>query len=233
MSPMQSDLSYYFTLPDKSQLAYHFSFDGERYILQQENPNPDPWCELHFQQCAHCPYKGGKGPQYCPAAQQLALVVEDVDHLVSYDRVEIKVVTPQREVYKETSVQEAVGSLLGLIFASCGCPHTEFLLPMARYHLPLASPEETLWRACGSFLLAQYFRGECGDPTEALDDVLRRYENLQVLNGAMVKRLRSQVSTDSCLNAIVLLDNYAKHFPYYLEKSIHRLKPLYAAYLVP
>ena len=229
---MQSNLSYYFTLPDDSTLEYHFSFDGERYVLEREDPSPPPWSELHFQQCPHCPYKGGKGPKYCPAAQQLSLVVEDVDHLVSYERVTIKVENSQRTITQETSVQEAVGSLLGLIFASCGCPHTEFLLPMARFHLPLASAEETLWRACGSFLLAQFFRKENGETPEMLDDVLRRYENLETINRSMAKRLKSQVSTDSCLNAIVLLDNYAKHFPHYLEKSIHRLKPLYVAYLM-
>ncbi len=229
---MQSNLSYYFTLSDDSTLEYHFTFDGERYVLERENSNPPPWSELHFQQCPHCPYKGAQGPKYCPVAQQLSLVVKDVDHLVSYQRVNIKVVTSQRTIIQETSVQEAVGSLLGLIFASSGCPHTEFLLPMARFHLPLASAEETLWRACGSFLLAQFFRKESGETPEMLDDVLRRYENLETINRAMARRLKSQVSTDSCLNAIVLLDNYAKHFPYYLEKSIHRLKPLYVAYLM-
>jgi len=48
-----------------------------------------------------------------------------------------------------------------------------------------------------------------------------------------VKRLKSQINSDACPNAIVLLDNYAKHFPHYLENSINRLKPLYAAYLMP
>ncbi len=229
---MQSNLSYFISLPDGETLQYHFTFDGERYVLERESPTPPPWTELHFQQCPHCPYKGGKGPAYCPAAQQLSLVVDDVDHLVSYETVSLKVVNSQRTISQETSVQEAVGSLLGLIFASCGCPHTEFLLPMARFHLPLASAEETLWRACGSFLLAQFFRQESGETPEMLDDVLRRYENLEAINTALAKRLKSQVNTDSCLNAIILLDNYAKHFPRYLEKSIHRLKPLYIAYLM-
>ncbi|MEH6345821.1 MAG: hypothetical protein V7785_12090 [Bermanella sp.] len=229
---METHLSYQFTLPDESILEYRFHFDGERYVLQKEQNTPPPWSELPFQQCSHCPYKGTKGPNFCPMAQQLSLVVEDVDHLMSHDKVEMRVDNGQRIIMQEADVQEAVGSLLGLIFASSGCPHTEFLLPMARYHLPLASAEETLWRACGSFLLAQYFREENNEPGEKLEDVLRRYQNLESINRAMVKRLKNQVATDSCLNAIVILDNYAKHFPKFLEQSIQNLKPLYATYLM-
>jgi hypothetical protein len=228
---MNSDLRYLFTLPDQSTLEYLFKLEGERYVLQNQNRQPPPWSELHCQQCAHCPYKGGKGPAFCPAAQQLSLVVEDVNELMSYDKIEMRVETSQRTLVQQTSVQEAVSSLLGLLFASSGCPHTEFLLPLARYHLPMATPEETIWRACGSFLLAQYFRENNNETPEKLEDILRRYQNLEDINRAMVKRLRNQVSSDSCLNAIVVLDNYAKHFPSFLEKSIHNLKPLYASYL--
>ena len=228
---MNSDLRYQFTLPDGSKLEYLFKLDGERYILQNQHREPPPWSELHCQQCAHCPYKEGNGPTYCPAAQQLSMVVEDVNELMSYDKVEMRVETSQRTLIQQASVQQAIGSLLGLLFASSGCPHTEFLLPLARYHLPMASPEETIWRASGSFLLAQYFREKNNETPEKLEDVLRRYQNLEGINRAMVKRLRNQVSTDSCLNAIVVLDNYAKHFPNFLEKSIHNLKPLYASYL--
>jgi len=229
---MQSDLLYKFTLPDERVLTYGFQFDGERYQLDREVDVAEPWCELHFQQCSHCPYQGS-GPKYCPAASQLSLIVKEVDHLVSYDRIHLKVESKQRTIEQDSSVQEAVSSLLGLVIASCGCPHTEFLLPMARFHLPLASAEETLWRACGNFLLAQHFKSESGSSTELLSDILRRYENLEVINSALVKRLKSQINSDACPNAIVLLDNYAKHFPHYLENSINRLKPLYAAYLMP
>lgn len=230
---MATDLTYIIELPDADSLKYHFSFDGERYILNKENPEPAPWTELAFKQCSHCPYQQGTGPKYCPAAYQLSLVVDDVDNMMSYEQVPVKVISQHRTIQQTSSIQETVSSLLGLIFASCGCPHTEFLLPMARFHLPFATAEETLWRSCGSFLLAQYFRAEDGCQKELLTDILRRYENLEMINVALVKRLKSQVHSDACPNAIVLLDNYAKHFPLYLDRSIERLKPLYASFLVP
>ena len=232
MADLSSQIIYIINLPDDSPLEYQFTFDGERFVLNKENEQPAPWTELTFKKCKHCPYQAGSAPKYCPAAYQLSLIVEDVDHLVSYERVHVTVQNRQRTIQQESSVQEVVSSLLGLILASSGCPHTEFLLPMARFHLPFASAEETLWRACGSFLLAQYFRGEEQAQTEMLSDILNRYENLEVINAALVKRLKSQINSDACPNAIVLLDNYAKHFPLYLDKSIERLKPLYSAYLM-
>ena len=44
--------------------------------------------------------------------------------------------------------------------------------------------------ACGSFLLAHFFRKENGETPEMLDDVLRRYQNLATINRTMAKRLK-------------------------------------------
>lgn len=229
---MSSDLLYQFSLPNQKELSYDFEFDGERYILITKDPKAPPWAELSFQQCHHCPYKDSSSPKYCPAALQLAQVVQGIDHLVSYDRVHVTIKTPARVVDQDSSAQEAISSLLGLVLASSGCPHTEFLLPMARFHLPLASSEETLWRTCASFMLAQYFRQENGESPEDLSGLLRRYDNLETLNKYLAKRLRSQLDQDACLNAIVLLDSYAKTLPHFLHQTINNLKPLYASYLL-
>ena len=218
-------ISYQFHLPKAQTIEYIFEFNGERFVLQRKKVQPPPWAELHCQQCRHCPYKEGSGPKHCPAASQLSMVVADLDVLASFEEIQVRIQCGDR------IVKQAIGSLLGLLLACSGCPHTEFLLPMARFHLPLASAEETLWRASSSFLLAQYFRLQNGKKAEGLEGLTRRYENLEVLNTAMVKRLRNQVDTDSCLNAIVLLDNYAKMYPHFLERSLQELKPLYQGYL--
>lgn len=225
-------LRYQFDLPQGDQIQYLFEFDGQRYQLKsRSHTEPPPWALMHCQQCRHCPYQGGSGPKHCPAAVQLARVVKDLDVLASYDDIHVHIETPERTIDGKTNAQSAISSLLGLLFASSGCPHTEFLLPMARFHLPLASPEETLWRASGSFLLAQYFKQKNNEPSEGLEGLTRRYENLEVLNSGMAKRLRNQVDKDSCLNAIVLLDNYAKMYPMFLEKSLSNLRNLYQGYL--
>jgi len=229
---MSSNLLYQFSLPDGKEISYPFEFDGERYNLITTDLKTPPWAELSFQQCHHCPYQDSSSPKYCPAALQLAQVVKGIDHLVSFDRVHVRVETSHRIVEQESSAQEAISSLLGLVLASSGCPHTEFLLPMARFHMPLASSEETLWRTCASFMLAQYFRKENGETPEELSGLLRRYDNLETLNSYLAKRLRSQLDQDACLNAIILLDTYAKSLPHFISKTINNLKPLYATYLL-
>jgi len=51
---------------------------------------------------------------------------------------------------------------MGLVIATSGCPHTLFLKPMARFHLPLASVTETIYRASAMYLTAQYFLKQDG-----------------------------------------------------------------------
>ncbi len=229
---MSDQLTYAFSLPDTPTIAFDFKYDGERYKLITTDQQRPPWAELSFQQCHHCPYQDASSPRYCPAALQLAQVVRQIDHLVSFDAVDVTVTVEHRTVQQTTSAQEAISSLLGLILASSGCPHTEFLRPMARFHLPLANAEETLWRTCASYMLAQYFRQENGEAPEDLEGLLRRYEHLETLNTYLAKRLRSQLDKDACLNAITLLDSYAKRLPHYIKHAIEELKPLYQSYLM-
>jgi hypothetical protein len=46
---------------------------------------------------------------------------------------------------------------MGLLIAGSSCPYTHFFKPMARFHLPFANKDETLWRAAATYLLARYF----------------------------------------------------------------------------
>ena len=52
----------------------------------------------------------------------------------------------------------AIRSLIGLIMALSGCPHMEFFKPLARFHLPWASLEETTLRSASIYLLMQFFK---------------------------------------------------------------------------
>ncbi len=58
-------------------------------------------------------------------------------------------------MYAETTAQQAMSSVLGLIMATAGCPWTDRLRPMARFHLPFASDAETLYRSISMFLLSR------------------------------------------------------------------------------
>lgn len=120
---------------------------------------------------------------------------------------------------------------MGLIMATSGCPRTAFLKPMARFHLPFASEEETVYRVTSMYLLAQYFLGLEGQTDDdGFSGLTRLYGELEYVNTAMAKRLRAATETDSSLNAIVLLDLFAKTVPWALNRSLSDLRHLFAPY---
>jgi hypothetical protein len=122
--------------------------------------------------------------------------------------------------------------MMGLVIATSGCPRTAFFKPMARFHLPLASKEETIFRATSMYLLAQYFLKKDGHFADLELKGLRRiYDNMQIINRATVERLRAATKTDSSINAIVILDNYAKSMPFAIEKSLEDIRYLFSSFL--
>jgi hypothetical protein len=122
---------------------------------------------------------------------------------------------------------------MGLVIATCGCPHTAFFKAMGRFHLPLSSNEETLFRATSMYLLAQYFLTMEGRPARLeLEGLTKIYRNMQIVNVAIANRLRSTSISDSSINAIVILDNFAKSLPHAIEKSLKDLRHLFLPFFL-
>ena len=64
--------------------------------------------------------------------------------------------------------------------ATGGCPALAKLRPMARFHLPFATREETLFRSASAYLLGQYFLKERGEPHElGLEGLGALYEEIR------------------------------------------------------
>jgi hypothetical protein len=220
-------ISYRFDLPDGTQKALDLAFDAETFRLLTPTiaPRPD-WTELQFRQCANCPLKP-TGHTHCPAALHMAPAVYSLQDLVSYDRLGVTVQQSARTIQAEVSAQRAMSSVLGLIMATSGCPWTDRLRPMARFHLPFATEAETLYRSVSMFLLARELNvvGEGG--YEALHTL---YENLHVVNRDMSRRLGAATRTDPARNAMALLDVYAALLPIALESSLAEFAPLFDAW---
>ncbi len=122
--------------------------------------------------------------------------------------------------------------MMGLVIATCGCPHASFFKAMGRFHLPLASNEETIFRATSMYLLAQYFLKMEGRRADLeLEGLTNIYHNMQIVNVAIANRLRSTSMSDTLINAIVILDNFAKNLPYAIEKSLKDLRHLFLPFL--
>ncbi len=185
------------------------------------------WCKLDFHQCPNCPLQVETTP-YCPLATRLVKIMATFQDVSSYDEVEINVTTPERVVSKNTTVQRAVSSLMGLVMATSGCPLMSFLKPMARYHLPLATEEETLFRAVSTYLLSQYFRHKQSQSTDfELRNLKKIYSEIGTVNMAMASRLSAVSTQDSAVNAVVLLDIFAKMLPYSIEESLGDIRYLF------
>jgi hypothetical protein len=221
-------IRYRFDLPDGSKTTLEFAFDSTDFRLSNAAPADPPfWTKLGFNQCANCPLNALEQP-HCPAALQMASALEPLKALVSFDTVGVTVVQAERAVYAETSAQQAMSSVLGLIMATAGCPWTDHLRPMARFHLPFASEIETVYRSVSMYLLARELASPNG--TQGFAALEHLYVNLHIVNRDMSRRLGAATRTDPARNAMALLDSYTTLLPAALERSLDELKPLFDAW---
>ncbi len=230
MEPIQ--IRYLFRLPDQTTRDFTLQLDPEQLLLTGHLTDALPdWTQLDFEQCGHCPLSVAEVPN-CPLAASLVGVIDLSREVLSHDEVEVIVITAERAIRNRTTAQRGISAIMGLISATSGCPHTRFLKPMARFHLPFATEEETIYRAASMYLMGQYFRRLHGQEADLdLDGLAECYRNLQSVNQAMIQRLRSASEKDSAANALVLLDLFAKAMPYSIEDSLEEVRYLFAPYL--
>jgi hypothetical protein len=221
-----------------AKLVYRFSFpDGRTESLDagvEASTSALPaWTELGFHQCANCPLST-QDTQRCPMAVRLVPLVALFEKVRSYDDVSAQVESDERTVTKRTSVQKVLRSLMGLLSASSNCPHIEFLKPMAHYHLPFSSREETVYRVVSTYLLAQYFLRQQGKPADAgIQGLKGHYQALQQVNQGMAARLGAirDEQGDSSVNALVLLDLFAQSLPDSIDSDLEELLPAFQEFL--
>jgi hypothetical protein len=214
-------------MKDGDKEVFDLKLDGRSLVLREPiTKSPPPWTRLEFQQCPHCPVSTDRY-RHCPLAINLVNMIKRFDRLISYDQIKVEVLTAERLISRDTSAQEGISSLMGLLIATSKCPYTDFFKPMARFHLPFANELETVWRATANYLMAQYFLILSGDRHDLdLEGLAQIYKDIQMLNAAIVGRLRVAGKEDSAVNALVHLDIFAKLLSPGLEESLNSLQPL-------
>jgi hypothetical protein len=225
-------IEYRFILPDKRETLFELNIDPlTMTIIGATGEQPLPaWTALQFRQCPNCELECTTTP-YCPVAVNLAPLIRTCGALVSHDALEVIVTTPERTISATTTNQRAVSSLLGLIMATSACTRTEYLKPMARFHLPFASEDETVYRTGSMYLLAQYFRRQEGlDYSLDFQGLAEIYRNLQIVNRALAERVRAAISEDATVNAIVLLDLLSNAVAWSIEDNLKEFKILFSRY---
>ena len=225
-------IKYIFKWPDAGEDSYELVLDSVTLDIISPRPGEIPqWAMLDFNKCPSCPLDARNSP-HCPLALALVSLNSSFAHLASYEKVHVVVVTVERTTMKDTTAQQAVSSLMGLISPCSGCPHTRFFKPMARFHQPFATGLETIYRASSMYMLAQYFLKTEGKEADhglaGLNDI---YRSLHEVNTHCAMRLRHGASNDSTVNAVVLLDMFAKSMPYAIEESLEELGHLFHPFL--
>ena len=218
--------NYQFNFSDGHQKEFRVDFDNQslRSKLSDEDEFPD-WAQLEFNQCINCPLTADDY-LYCPLAVNLVPIIYWSQDLVSYDKVEVVITSIEREVRVHADLQRAISSLLGLLMSSSACPKMKFLKPLARFHLPLATHEETIFRAVSATLLKEYFsnKKENEDPLKLLKE---QYQDLQNLNRFIAERIRCAIKRDAAVNAIVLLDVLSKRVSFSIDDSLKQIRYLF------
>ncbi len=220
--------SYQFRQPGDEVIQIDLKIDSETTTLISEHESELPsWTNLEFQQCFNCPLNVEESP-HCPVARNLFPLIDRCSSMVSFEEIDVRIVTNDRVILAHTTAQHAVSSVLGLVMATSPCPYTSYLKPMAHFHAPLSGEEEGIYRTVSMYLLTQYFRSKkglsCDYDVAGLTEI---YQNLKVVNRAMAERLRAAIKEDAAVNAIILLDLLTQAVTWSIEDELEEIEYLF------
>jgi hypothetical protein len=225
-------ITYRFDLPNGQRHSFVVELDSDTGEYSSPAPAETPeWTQLAFHQCSGCPFSANV-VRRCPVAVRLSEVIDRFADLVSYDQLQVTAETEERAVTATITAQQGLASLMGLIMASSGCPHTAVFRPMARFHLPFSSELETAFRVASMYLLAQHFAAREGVPVDIeLKNLANVYQGVHQVNRGIAQRLRAAIRQDAIVNAVVLLDVYTSLVPGAVEELLSEIKPTFSALL--
>jgi hypothetical protein len=195
-------------------VSYKFVFsDGTEKLIEVLLDRGPPsaaltrpaWTALGFRQCPNCPLKPEQ-VSHCPAALDLAPTIIAFAEIISHDRAQVVVETPERVVGKECQVQTALQSVVALIMATSGCPILGRMRGLAYTHLPFATMDESMFRVLGGYLLRQLLLHRNGGEADwELEGLKAHYADLEILNRAFKSRVDAASEQDSTINAVAAL----------------------------
>jgi hypothetical protein len=226
-------VTYEFEFQNGEKLIYPLTLDKETvsFLLNPQGPFPS-WTKLEHYQCIVCPLTKDR-VAHCPIAVNIADLIEHFKEVKSTERVRIIVYTAERTFMKEAPVQKGLSSIFGIIMATSNCPIMNFLKPMARFHLPFSTDEETIVRSVSMYLLSQYFIAKKkGQPDLSLKHLDRAYSMVQKVNRGICNRISSVVREnrsqgDAASNAIVILDTLSQLLKAEIEENLDSFAALF------
>lgn len=217
-------IEYMFKFEDGKQLSFKVDPSEKKKRNLEDVPE---WVNLGCEKCSNCPLNEADNP-VCPVALELHEIVDKTADMLSYKSSRIVVKTIERSYFKDTDLQSGLFSLLGLIMANCDCPHFSFLKPLAKFHLPFSNIQETLFRSASTHLLQKFFENKANkDKKIDLLDLLENYKQLEIVNKAILERIKIMSKGDANKNAIVCLNIYAQMFSAEFDNEFEMLEEIF------
>jgi hypothetical protein len=225
-----SNIIYKLSFDDGTEEVFDIAIDQQNsslYLPKTYQPE-SKWVRLDYYKCENCPLSSIDHP-VCPLAYSISYYFFKNNHKISFDVVDVEVETSQRTYLKNTTLQQAYSSILGVISALSGCPKTKFLKTMAMFHLPFSNPAESLARTIGFFLLNEYYQCKKSNTSRALslDALIEYYDELQKVNLCFTQRVRNGIKSEPAINAVILLDILAKMIPDDIENELSEISHIF------
>ncbi|MBI4690938.1 MAG: hypothetical protein HY754_11860, partial [Nitrospirae bacterium] len=199
-------------------------------LIAEKRSDPPLWSILGHNKCENCSLDEGAN-KYCPIALNLADIADEFKNFFSYENVTVTVTTEDRTYSKETTIQQGLSALIGIVMTTSGCPVMERLKPMVRFHLPFATLTETIFRTVSMYLMAQYFLNRDGKTADwgltGLDNI---YSEVGLVNRDFAHRLTDAAKRDANANALVNLDCIASMVPLAAEETLGEIRSYFSAY---
>lgn len=195
-------ITYQLQRADGTESRFEVDIERPARMAEQNSEDHPDWTRLSCNQCPNCPFSAEEF-LYCPAAIEIEEVANHFANTSSIERTDVWVHSEERSYFKNTDMQSALKSLFGLIMASSPCPILSRLRPLAHFHLPFASLQETIHRLVGTYLINQYMHLREGEKADwELRGVEELYRELKAVNMQLMKRIRLASKDDASINAI-------------------------------
>jgi hypothetical protein len=225
-NPAVEQITYKFKFNDKPDKEFVINIETKSFGLIRCSANPPAdWTRLERFACPNCPIADSEF-EYCPIAVNLMDIIEFFSEIPSYEKTNIEVHTSKRTYCKDTSVQQGVSAIIGVVMSTSGCPVLSKLRPMARFHLPFADLDETQMRIFSFYLLAQYLKmRKDGDADWKMDELGELYSRIRDINVNIANRIANLEKEDASINAVVVLNNFAHSVSLSIDDNLEEIEP--------
>ncbi len=219
--------NYCFDFPDNRKKRFLIQLDPVTFEYKSSSNTPPDWALLDVARCQCCQLELSKH-DYCPIAANIAELVIAFKDIPSQKSCLVSCISAARTCSKDSTVQDGLASIMGILMATSGCPSMSILKPMACFHLPFATVEESLFRSVSAYLLRQYFSHKKGENSDFIMHRIKDYyAEVQQVNEGILKRISMTSEMDADKNAIITLNSLAQILVKEVDEDLDSFKQLF------